>query len=73
MCCLFALQALFHGAVANPPETDLLKLDTLLTMNLKDLLQVEVDPTQMQMVLSALTANAAEAIEGQGLISISAG
>jgi len=34
---------------------------------------VEADPTQMQMVLSAVVANAAEAIEGRGRIRISTG
>ena len=34
---------------------------------------VEADPTQMQMVLSAVLANAAEAIEGRGRIRISTG
>jgi PAS domain S-box-containing protein len=34
---------------------------------------VEADPTQMQMVLSAVVANAAEAIEGKGRIRISTG
>ena len=34
---------------------------------------VEADPTQMQMVLSAVVANAAEAIEGKGRIRVSTG
>jgi len=34
---------------------------------------VEADPTQMQMVLSAVVANAAEAIEGRGRIRVSTG
>lgn len=35
-----------------------------------DLSQVEVDPTQLKMVLSAVVTNAAEAIEGAGRIKI---
>jgi len=38
-----------------------------------DLPNVSADPTQMQMILSAITANAAEAIEGSGYINISTG
>ncbi len=36
-----------------------------------DILNVNADSTQMQMVLSAILANASEAIEGEGLIRIS--
>jgi PAS domain S-box-containing protein len=39
----------------------------------QDVSLVDADPTQMQMVLSAVVANAAEAIEGRGRIRISTG
>ena len=38
-----------------------------------DLPNISADPTQMQMILSAITANAAEAVEGTGYITISTG
>jgi PAS domain S-box-containing protein len=47
-----------------------IRLETDLPHNV---LPVEADPTQMQMVLSAVVANAAEAIEGKGRIRVSTG
>ncbi len=46
------------------------RLDTDLPITTMD---VEIDPTQMQMVLSAVVANANDAIEGKGRIRISVG
>jgi len=50
-----------------------IKPNTILETDLPDLsYNIKADFTQMQMVLSAVVANAAEAIEGQGRIRISA-
>ena len=47
-----------------------IQIDTVLQRNL---FKVNVDSTQMQMVLSALVSNSSEAIEGEGRIRITAG